>query len=451
MDQRARGLKKASNIGLYHLKTQRRFQDRLEEGRKCLEEIKTHHRSPFEKHSAVGEFPRIGHQDHETRTTRGSHREGGDVNCVTSIFACSTAGFDQGNAKDTSDTEIYDSRGFDPRNEAGLALFNYYSSANSSCVENERESSNKVHDLKNTPSSSKRTIQAMRQLNSDEAIEEDLESPKRKRFKNNSCEKNEVGHRSDRLNDGNKSRGSTGGEVISSSKTLLKKSHSGDTHDSSFSQPIRKRKRIVEVDEIDDVEGVCSSDDELDYEEMKDFLDSTRGRSKKFTDLLNIVMFPASNMTVEDISNMVQAIYLRHKISKAARNAFLELIKTIAGPEYKHISISEYYVSKFSKPKNDNKTYKFYCSECFKTISEPLLKANIRKSSPGKCDSCEKGCNLSTKNNNFYINMDVEYQLRTLLENQDILNSLLDSVGNIKERNNKISDYITDVHDGEIY
>ncbi|KAJ8670915.1 hypothetical protein QAD02_002174 [Eretmocerus hayati] len=87
--------------------------------------------------------------------------------------------------------------------------------------------------------------------------------------------------------------------------------------------------------------------------------------SENFRNLLDLVLLPASDLSVEDILNMVQAIYLRHKISEETRHAILELIKVLAGPGFKNLNLSQNYNNKFNHPSEDHKTYTFYCKDCF--------------------------------------------------------------------------------------
>ncbi|KAJ8672046.1 hypothetical protein QAD02_003305 [Eretmocerus hayati] len=91
--------------------------------------------------------------------------------------------------------------------------------------------------------------------------------------------------------------------------------------------------------------------------------------SENFRNLLDLVLFPPSDLSVEDILNVVQAIYLRHKISKGTRHAILELIKVLAGPEFKNLNLSQYYINEFNQPPEDHKTYTFYCKGCFAVLS----------------------------------------------------------------------------------
>ncbi|KAJ8671164.1 hypothetical protein QAD02_002423 [Eretmocerus hayati] len=149
-------------------------------------------------------------------------------------------------------------------------------------------------------------------------------------------------------------------------------------------------------------------------EDFEELIDGSGRFSEKLQNLLKVVLFPASGMSVEKVLNMLQVIYLRHKISKEARFAILELIKVLAGPDYQNLNLSKYYVTKFNKSIDENKTYTFYCTDCFKVISEPLLRKNFTKNVSGKCQDCEKVFQFSTKDNNFYINMNIESQLRNL-------------------------------------
>ncbi|KAJ8682814.1 hypothetical protein QAD02_018606 [Eretmocerus hayati] len=120
-----------------------------------------------------------------------------------------------------------------------------------------------------------------------------------------------------------------------------------------------------------------TTDHPTDHSDIDDVEEVMRGFSQKFNELLSVIIFPSSKISVEDVLNMTQAIYLRYKIPIQAKLAILELIKVLAGPEFKNLNLSEYYVSKFNKPIEDNKLYTFYCTECNKTITEPLLRKDF--------------------------------------------------------------------------
>ncbi|KAJ8677167.1 hypothetical protein QAD02_012954 [Eretmocerus hayati] len=100
-------------------------------------------------------------------------------------------------------------------------------------------------------------------------------------------------------------------------------------------------------------------DDSAEFEDLGDIFPNLKGRSKKFDNMLKLILFPASGISLEDVLNMTQAIYLRFKTPKATRMAFLELIKLLAGPEFKNLHISDYYVSLYNKPAQDYRTYTF--------------------------------------------------------------------------------------------
>lgn len=79
----------------------------------------------------------------------------------------------------------------------------------------------------------------------------------------------------------------------------------------------------------------------------------------KLLTVLNMIMFYESSMKVKEVFAMIQAIYLRFNLSKEARQAILELVKLLAGPDFASLNISQYQMTKFYKVK-DNKVYTFF-------------------------------------------------------------------------------------------
>ena len=74
------------------------------------------------------------------------------------------------------------------------------------------------------------------------------------------------------------------------------------------------------------------SDNEKDHDRQVNGYDSDESEdfqfadddytSKKLEDTLNLIMFPQSNMTFKDVLNMIQAIYLKHNVSKFVDTTF---------------------------------------------------------------------------------------------------------------------------------
>ena len=99
-------------------------------------------------------------------------------------------------------------------------------------------------------------------------------------------------------------------------------------------------------------------------------------------------MFEQSSVTVKDVFDMVQAIYLRHQLTKVARHAMLEFSKMLAGPDFANLNISDYNMSKYYEVK-DNKVYIFYCNKCKIPLGKAMKNCDIKKGTL-KCIDCSK-------------------------------------------------------------
>lgn len=79
----------------------------------------------------------------------------------------------------------------------------------------------------------------------------------------------------------------------------------------------------------------------------------------KLLTVLNMIMFYESSIKVKEVFVMIQAIYLRFNLPKKVRQALLELVKLLAGPDFASLNISQYYMTQFYKVKDD-KVYTFF-------------------------------------------------------------------------------------------
>lgn len=187
-----------------------------------------------------------------------------------------------------------------------------------------------------------------------------------------------------------------------------------------------------------------NSDDEIIHTEDKVLPEKLKG-------MLNTVMFERSNICVEDVFNMAQSIYLRYNVSQSTRLAMLNMAKIFAGPEFKNLNKNNYYTSKFYKPSGEKKMYTFYCSECKVPVLEHIPKSQLQNKTHVQCLECLKQVSLSTSSSNYFINIDVEYQLRTILQDNEILQTVLQNARQARASRNQEVNCISDMKNGEIY
>ncbi|XP_071631944.1 uncharacterized protein [Temnothorax longispinosus] len=148
----------------------------------------------------------------------------------------------------------------------------------------------------------------------------------------------------------------------------------------------------------------------------------------------NLLIFPAAGITVSDVIKMTDGLSLRHRFSCEAQLAILELIKTLAGPQFKDWDVSSYRVTKLYNPPLQKISYTFYCSECNVTLLESIKSTNF-STQQIICDKCEKLYALTTESPNYFINLDIEYQIKLLLQREDVFDDL---VNNLEMIENKI-------------
>lgn len=92
-------------------------------------------------------------------------------------------------------------------------------------------------------------------------------------------------------------------------------------------------------------------------------------------------MFSESNLTVKEVFDMVQAMYLRFNFSKTARQTILEFVKILSGPHFESLKINQYYMAKYYN-QADNKKYTFFCSDCNAAVYGPIKKkGNVERNS----------------------------------------------------------------------
>lgn len=180
--------------------------------------------------------------------------------------------------------------------------------------------------------------------------------------------------------------------------------------------------------------------------------------SKAFKNLLSHQMFPVSNITVENIMNMLQALRIRHNLSQVAIHDVFQYTKVLAGPDHEHIDISQWYQKKFNAPSKNVKLFTFYCPVCSKVLEELCEDKYLKVIKQSVCSDCKKTYNLKKSNNsNYYINLDLKFQIQTLLSDSKILDSVVKRVRQIRRQNleNEVIGQsnikIRDIYDAELY
>jgi hypothetical protein len=175
----------------------------------------------------------------------------------------------------------------------------------------------------------------------------------------------------------------------------------------------------VETNDVHDNEDENMSYNESDNNEQDNFYDDAHD----FTDatyLKNVIMFEASNTSAWEVFNMVQAIALRFNFSQEAKHAVLEFARILAGSKFANFKMTKYSISKLFNPPQKCITYVFYCSQCGILLNDTMLKSDVEVKKCIRCTKCQEDYTLSISSTNYFLSIDMEYQLRSLLEDENI-------------------------------
>lgn len=171
---------------------------------------------------------------------------------------------------------------------------------------------------------------------------------------------------------------------------------------------------------------------------------------KTCTDNDSRIMFEKSGQTVRDVLEMVAAYCIRFGSSHEARKSLLEILKICAGPAFEDLSISDYKFSEVFDPPCDKIKFHFYCNNCGDKVLFSSTKKEI-KNQKFFCDACNIEQCVCLSNPNFFVTVDLEYQVRLLIENEELAKffnpcSIDFFMNNVSETN-----ILKDVQDSELH
>lgn len=133
----------------------------------------------------------------------------------------------------------------------------------------------------------------------------------------------------------------------------------------------------------------------------------------------DIIMFKESNFTVQSVMTMVMAFSLRFKLSDIGRSEMINMIKLLAGPKFKEINISKYILNKAFDPPDEKIIYHYFCHNCTKTITYSTSRKNFCNKKI-TCNFCKTILDISLKSTNYFMSIDLSYQLKMLFSCADI-------------------------------
>ncbi|KAJ8948266.1 hypothetical protein NQ314_008446 [Rhamnusium bicolor] len=132
----------------------------------------------------------------------------------------------------------------------------------------------------------------------------------------------------------------------------------------------------------------------------------------------NTVIFSDSGITRNDILLMLKGIALCHSLSDLAQQDIVGLLGVCAGFDMK---CSKYKLQKHFLIPDKTVEYTFFCDTCFVKLGDNVTKKFI-KNQNCKCEKCDTKYFVSLSSNNYFLNVDVSYQIKNLFENRKIQN-----------------------------
>ena len=169
-------------------------------------------------------------------------------------------------------------------------------------------------------------------------------------------------------------------------------------------------------------------------------------------DFFSKIMFTASNLKVGDIIALITAFSLRFNLSDEAKLELANLVKYIAGPNFHDFSLSKYMMNKCFSSQEENIDYYYYCTECEDAIIHTKKAAETKfKKYCSTCSKCDKKNILTGTSNNYFISVDLKYQIKQLLSNDLIFEDILKNYMTPDNLNNFEHNVMKDVNDGILH
>ncbi|XP_043472768.1 uncharacterized protein LOC122511002 [Leptopilina heterotoma] len=190
--------------------------------------------------------------------------------------------------------------------------------------------------------------------------------------------------------------------------------------------------------------------DELDTEQPIEFKEETDIGFSKLINFGTEIMFPKAALCVSDVLFMILGFCLRFSLSDTARMALLDLVKVLAGPEFKEWRLSKYMFSQLCDAPDSVIKYNFYCPTCCICLF-PCTSKKEFKNTVVTCKKCSQSFKLKMSSTNYFISIDLEYQLKLLFKNLDVKKAFLEYSTEIRKKCNDGLNVIRDVYDGKLY
>uniref|UniRef100_A0ABD2WA81 DUF4211 domain-containing protein n=1 Tax=Trichogramma kaykai TaxID=54128 RepID=A0ABD2WA81_9HYME len=207
------------------------------------------------------------------------------------------------------------------------------------------------------------------------------------------------------------------------------------------------------IDSCDDTDTINSDnssstdyDDTSDEEGSDEFHQFADSEYNRFFTNDERIMFPSSNLTVSDTLMMLKAINIRFNHTRDEQKALLQLVKTLAGPQFVNWYYSPYLLSKAVSPPKEKMIKHYYCSNSNISLTQMFLSEMKKKTI--QCEKCKNMIKISSKSTNFFVTLDVKYQLKNLFNNKKVQKSFFKFT---KESSHRKKNDISDIYDSKLY
>lgn len=185
-----------------------------------------------------------------------------------------------------------------------------------------------------------------------------------------------------------------------------------------------------------------------DVDNDAEFSMDTNNYESSFLKFHNMLMFPQSGLQVNDVIEILMGYFTQFGLTEEARLKLIDIIKILAGPLFKDLNMSNYILNKAMNAPSETIVFHYYCQECEKVIVHSSIKSNI-KGQNKVCQQCLSKNKINLSNNNYFLTVNLEYQLNLLLKDEEIRNYLLNAAKGITKA--KETTAITDIQDSKLY
>lgn len=168
-----------------------------------------------------------------------------------------------------------------------------------------------------------------------------------------------------------------------------------------------------------------SSDQDDDCSENSEFVEAEDTDNEEIHDTVNEqllignrVMFQQSNMTIEDVLEMIMGFSTRYSISLEGRTKLFDMFKICAGPDFDNVNVSNYMMSKAFDPPKDIIKIDYYCVNCEELLLVTQRSSFVKENKKDVfCDKCSQQYELTLNSPNSFQVLNLKYQIDQLLKN----------------------------------